>query len=332
MKPERLSVCERCKCPEKVRNLTLIDAHTHVFPNVNGINKAGPTLGIGHGRASVGAKTMHVTPDFGATTSFLPGRMVSEMDAAGVQQVVLLQGPFWGECNACAAEAVRQYPDRFVAQAYLDPWDDDWQARLDKILGAETFRGIKIEFSEATGLAGIHSGARLDDHDLDLLWATLARENRVLTLDLGAVAAASYQTRAVARLALQHPSLRIVICHLAQPCPAVVEDSALMRLWQEQIDLGRMPNVYFDTASLPAYFLDDGYPFSSCRDFIERAVETVGPEKILWGSDVPGTLTACTYSQYVELALRHTDFLSASQQEQILSKNAGHVYGSPNAN
>jgi len=48
----------------------LIDAHTHIFATVNGINKAGTTCGIGHGRASIGGETLEVAPDLGDETTF----------------------------------------------------------------------------------------------------------------------------------------------------------------------------------------------------------------------------------------------------------------------
>jgi predicted TIM-barrel fold metal-dependent hydrolase len=304
----------------------MIDAHAHVFPAVNGRVAAGPTASLGHGRARVGNETLQVTPDYGETTCFTPAMWVAELDAADVELAVLLQGPFWGECNAYAADAVRCFPGRFVAQAYLDPWEEDWRARLETILATPEFRGIKIEFSMPTGLGGVHPGARLDDPDLEAAWALLERENRVLTLDLGSPGTASYQTDAVHKIATTHPALTIVICHLGQPGPALNADAALQLLWQEQIVLGTLPNVHFDTASLPAYFRDQNDPYPSCRDVIHRAVETVGPEKIIWGSDGPGNFTLCRYSRFVELAKVHTDFLSPAEQQLLFSDNARRVY------
>ena len=305
----------------------MIDAHSHVFPEVNGHVGNGRTRGIGHGRANIGKDAQQVIPDCGETTCFTAAMSVAELDKAGIERTVLLQGPFWGECNDFAAAAVRRYPDRFVAQAYFDPWTDGWQTRLDEILETSGFRGIKIEFSVPTGLSGVHPGARLDDPELDPAWALLQRANRVLTLDLGGVGSASYQTDAVAQIATGHPDLTMVICHLGQPGPALAGNEVLTELWQAQIELGKLPNVSFDTASLPAYFQDEGDPFPSCRDYIERAVDLVGPEKIMWGSDIPGNLRVCSYVRLAELAHSHTDFLSVEEQALVLGGNAKRVYG-----
>jgi predicted TIM-barrel fold metal-dependent hydrolase len=304
----------------------LVDAHAHIFPAVRGRIEAGPTRGLGHGRIAVGAAERQLTPDLGEQTAFGPESLAAAMAAAGVERAVLLQGTFYGECNDYAAAAVRRYPDRFAAQAYLDPWTAGWERRLAGLLERGEFRGIKIEFSQTTGLSGLHPGARLDEAGLEPLWRALARRQSILTLDLGAVGTPSYQTQAVARLAAEHSGLTVVVCHLAQPGPALSADPAALRLWEAQIRLGRLPNVHFDIASLPGYFQGEGDPFPSCREFLKRAVDLIGPEKILWGSDTPGTLTLCAYRRYAALACQHVDFLPAPQQEMILSANARRVY------
>ena len=272
------------------------DAHAHIFPAVTGLGRDD------HHNAHTAAM------------------LIAAMDDVGVERTMLLQGPYWGECNDFAAEAVRAYPGRLAAQAYLDPWLNNWPARLDEVLATPQFRGIKIEFSEATGLAGVHPGARLDEPSLNALWRQLQSAHRILTLDLGAVGATSYQTAAVDRIAREHPELTIVICHLAQPDPQFVA------AWQEQIDLGLLPNVYFDTSSVPQYFHDEVWPRPSCGRFIRGAINTVGPEKILWGSDIPGTLSHHTYAQLLELGRLHTNFLPPVQQRLILADNARRIY------
>ncbi|MEW6749755.1 MAG: amidohydrolase family protein [Candidatus Latescibacterota bacterium] len=308
-----------------------IDAHAHVFPAVRGHVQAGPTRGLGHGRMARGPETVQLTPDLGEETAFSPAWLLAGMTAAGVERAVLLQGPLYGECNDFAVQAVRAYPGRLAAQAYLDPWVAGWEERLEAILQEEAFRGVKIEFSVPAGLGGLHPGARLDEAHLEPLWGALERGGRVLTLDLGAVGTATYQTDAVRRLAAGHPGLSVVICHLGQPGPAVLAEAARRREWVAQVRLGQLASVYFDTATLPVFFRDQGDPFPGCREVLRRAVDLVGPEKVLWGTDAPGALTLCPYERYAELARLHTDFLPPAQQEQILSANARRVYFAPHA-
>lgn len=306
----------------------LIDAHAHVFPSVRGRIRGGETRSIGYGRMRVGAdQVLRVLPPAAIETAFPPEALIEYMDWAGVDRTVLLQGTFYGECNTYAAGAIRRWPDRFLGSAFLDPWEKDARAMFDRAVDELGFRAVKLELSEAAGLSGIHPDLRLDDPQVAWLWDEMARRDLLLTLDLGAIGSRSYQTEAVCRIIDRHPELRIVIAHLGQPNPAAEQDPALWTRWQAQAQLACLPNVWLDTAALPAYLQDEGYPFPSARRYIRMAVDLVGPDKILWGTDVPGLLTVATYRQLVRLAYEHTDFLSPEDQAKILGLNALHVYG-----
>lgn len=304
----------------------LIDTHVHVFPEIHGMNAAGPTRGLGYGRAAVGDKSVQILPPLNEKTTHTPEMLLAQMDWAGVHAAVLLQGPFYGECNDYALEAVRRYPARLAAAAYLDPWTPGAQGDLKKILDSNSFRAVKLECSEATGLCGIHPGAKLDQPGLKWLWKELENNRLVLTLDLGAVGSSSYQTAAVRQIATQYPNLKIVIAHLAQPRPVSERDPSLWRLWQEQIDLGLLPNVWFDTAALPAYVSEEGYPYPTAEQYLREAVDRIGPEKIMWGSDIPGLLGHATYPQLARLAEQHLRFLTGPKRTLILEHNATVVY------
>ena len=189
------------------------------------------------------------------------------------------------------------------------------------------FRALKLECSVETGLCGLYPQARLDDSALDWLWTRLEEIERVLVLDLGKIGSNSYQTSGVRAIARRHPDLPIVIAHLGQPNPQAENDLRLWRLWLEQIDLGRLPNLFFDTASLPAYAPGEEYPYESAARYLRLAIERIGPAKLLWGTDQPGLLHYANYPQLVQVARHHTRFLTAREREMVLGANALKVYG-----
>ena len=100
----------------------LIDAHTHIFPQVRGLVAAGPTRSLGYGRITIGDQEQQLFPPYGEKTCFTPEMLLTNMDWAGVERAVLLQGTFYGPCNAYVLEALERYPDRLIGAAYLDPW------------------------------------------------------------------------------------------------------------------------------------------------------------------------------------------------------------------
>ena len=320
----------------------LVDAHAHIFPRIHGLNAGGPTRGLAYGRALVGAEEVQVTPPFGEEVVYTPEILLANLDWAGVDRAVLLQGPFYGECNRYVLESLQEYPDRLAGAAYFDPWMEDAlgdsRRELVSVLAppetgpsrlqwGAAFRAVKLECSVPTGLCGIHPQARLDAPDVAWLWHELEQRGLVLTLDLGGVGSRSYQTEAVRAIAEGHPQLKIVIAHLGQPTPAAEADPGLWRRWQAQVDLGLLPNVWFDSASLIGYVHEEGYPFPSAARYLRLAVERIGAHKVLWGSDQPGTLVHATYRQYAALAKLHTQFLSPQEQALVLAENALHVYG-----
>lgn len=305
----------------------IVDAHSHIFPQVQGSTGRGPTRGLGYGRIAVGDEEIQLLPPYNETTVFTPEMLISNMEWAGVDKAVLLQGPFYGECNSYVLDALDRYPDRLVGAAYFDPWGPDSRQEFETIIASSKFRVVKLECSEATGLCGLHPNARLDMREIVWLWDSLERRGLVLTLDLGAIGSRSYQTDAVRTIAEVHPDLRIVIAHLGQPNPSAEADAGRWSLWLDQINLGLLPNVWFDTAALPAYLPDEDFPYPTAERYLHLALERIGPSKILWGTDLPGLLRHLNYPQLVRLAELHTQSLSPNAQAMILGKNAMRVYG-----
>lgn len=307
----------------------IIDAHAHIFPKVQGLNAAGPTRGVGYGRIRIGEEVIQLLPPFCPETIFTAEMLIAHMDWAGVDQALLLQGPFYGECNEYALAALARYPERLIGAAYVDPWAPASRATFAATVDNRLFRAVKLECSEATGLCGIHPEARLDDEAITWLWAELEHRGLVLVLDLGAVGSRSYQTAAVQALAERHPALKIIIAHLGQPTPAAETDPVRWRLWQEQICLGHLPNVWFDTAALPAYTPQEAFPYPSAARYVQLALDLIGPAKILWGTDLPGLLGHATYRQLLQLGKLHTQTLTSADQALVLGGNAHQLLGSP---
>jgi predicted TIM-barrel fold metal-dependent hydrolase len=87
-----------------------------------------------------------------------------------------------------------------------------------------------------------------------------------------------------------------------------------------------MPNVYFDTASLPAYVASEGFPFPSAGRYLQMAIERIGPQKVMWGTDIPALLAFATYPQLVQSFHLHLQFLTPSDRALVFGGNAERVY------
>jgi predicted TIM-barrel fold metal-dependent hydrolase len=309
----------------------IIDAHLHLVPRVRGRIGLGPTRPLPRGRVQVGpSEQRRLLPPFPGLTRFPPEVLLDYMDWAKVDKGVLLQGSFYGECNAAVARALRLWPDRFTGAAFVDPRGPSPLAALRR-RAAEGFRLLKFELSSTTGFMGLYPDLRLDEPAFVDLYALAAELGFTITLDLGPVGGPAYQTSAVAALARRHPDTRLVIAHLGQPPLAAPDAAPAARenqiLWEEQVLLGRLPNVWFDLASLPYFGLPHDYPFASAQSAVQRAVALIGADRLMWGTDLPGTLAVATYEQLQAWVSRHCDFLTPAERAAVLGGTAAHVYG-----
>jgi len=304
----------------------IIDSHLHLVPRVQGRIGRGAVLPLERGRVQIGPATQHrMLPPFPGRTRFPPEVALDYLDWAGVERAVLLQGSFYGECNAAVARAVRQWPDRFTGAAFVDPRGPNPQAALRRRAN-EGFRILKFELSAGTGFLGLYPDLRLDEPAFVDLYALAAELGFTITLDLGAPGSPSYQTAAVEALARRHPATRLVIAHLAQP-PLGDPSPDKQTAWEAQLDLGRLPNVWFDLSALPFFASPEEYPWPSAIIAVQRAAALIGADRLMWGTDAPGTLAGATYQQLLAWVSRHCDFLDPDQRAAVLGGTAAEVYG-----
>lgn len=307
----------------------IIDAHAHIMTAVQGESVDGPTRSSSWGKVLRGDQTFQLLPPFNAFTAFPAEMLLAQMDWAGVDRAVLLQGPFYGQADAYVASAARRWPDRFVGAFAPDPQAANAKPRFKRSIEEYGLRIVKFEMTEPTGLCGRYPDLRIDAPQFSWMFEAAQRDQLIVAFDLGSIGSSAYQTAAVEAIADRFPQLQIVIAHLAQPPISDPDNAELNAEWQRQILLGRKPNVAFDLSALPAYSREiDEYPYHTAQACIQRAVALIGAEKLMWGTDVPGLLTSGSYRQLLNYVRRHCDFLSDEEMAGVLGKNALRVYWS----
>ena len=305
----------------------IVDAHVHLVDALAGRTGTGPTRSLEHGKISWGTRTIQLLPPCANPTSFTPDTLLAYMDWAEVDQAVVLQGGFYGDKNEYVADAVARWPDRLVGAGYLDPYDAGGETAFGRCVEEYGFGIVKFEMSVDTGLVGLHPDLRLDGDRMAWVWEEAVRYGVIVTLDLGAVGSASYQTDELATVLDRHPTLKIVVAHLAQPPIRARPDSTLDAFWETQVMLARRSNVWFDLSSLPAYAATiEEFPYPTAHRYLRRAVELVGADKLLWGTDVPGLLSIATYPQLLSFVADHCEYITEHERQKILGLNAERVY------
>ncbi len=296
--------------------MKLIDAHAHVVQCIAGTGSQGELRPCGGGRAAypTGQSFQILPPEFGEYNA-PPEALLRVMDAHGVEKAVLLQGNYFGFQNLYTWEAARTWPDRFAGAASYDPFSlqaDKIKAHLFDELG---FRIVKFEVSAGSGLMANHPAVDLDGEVMHREYRYAADRDLIFVIDVGKPRSVSWQVDALARAVARYPDLRFVVCHLLSP---QLEDGELLR---RSLDKLALPNVWFDLAALCLNSRPETYPYPTARGYVKDAVDIVGADRLLWGSDMPSAMTRDTYRHFIDFIALHPG-LSGQEKDKILYDNA----------
>ena len=300
--------------------MKLIDAHAHVVQCSAGTGSQGELRPCGGGRAvyATGQAFQILPPEFGEYAA-PPEALLRVMDDHGVEKAVLLQGNYFGFQNLYTWEAVRAYPDRFAGAASYDPFSgqaDRIKAHLFDELG---FRIVKFEVSSGSGLMANHPPVPLDGDVMDREYRYAAQRDLIFVIDIGKPRSVSWQVDALARAIARYPSLRFVVCHLLAP---QLGDGELLK---RSLDKLALPNVWFDLAALCLNSTPETYPYPTARGFVRDAADIVGPDRLLWGSDMPSAMTRDSYRHFIDFIALHPG-LGEGETEDILCRNADRLF------
>jgi predicted TIM-barrel fold metal-dependent hydrolase len=305
----------------------IIDSHVHIFQKLDGLTGAGRVKPLPYGMVQVGdGQPFRLMPPALEHTNFPAEILLEYMAAAGVDKAVLMQGPLYGDMNDYYAEVLRQWPDRFLGVALLDPMEKHGKALLERLIGEQGFKAVKLEMTDSLGLCSRYPDFELTDPRFTWLWEMMNGAKLSITLDLGLTTDRSYQTDELRELVQRYPDVHWIIAHLGQPKTRMLTNPALKAPWREQVLLARNSNVWLDLSALPHHLPEGDYPFASIDAFVGEAVQLVGADRLLWGTDAPGMLWMLTYQQMLDVIRVHCHSLDDMQRRLILGENALRAY------
>lgn len=303
---------------------TIIDCHMHVIPVWCGArNGIIPIKGERYGKVRFEGKGIErIMPPSFTNMTVWPEMVLEYMEWTGVDKAVLLQAPLYGVHNEYVSEVLTNHKDKFIAGfGLLDPRDEDASEKVSHLIKNMGFRGIKFEVPDVPFW--------LNDEEYFPIWERIQKEEGILALDLGWNKDDNpycFQIKQLRELLKHFPQITVVVLHLG-----------VSRLWdqsqkypfsylQETLALNEFPNVWFELSGVPLLCEAEEYPYPRAQEIIKVVWEAVGADRILWGTDFPTVLEACTYHQALNLVKRNCDFLSTEDKNKILGENAMRLY------
>jgi L-fuconolactonase len=231
---------------------------------------------------------------------FLPQHVQGELDACGIDAVILVQTCPQVEETAWMLELARTQP----RIAGITGWADLADPALDfaPLLAQPIFVGVRAQLR------------RIADARFVLQPAVLRNLARALEAGLGVTLLTEARHYAPVREALARlPQGPVTLNHLAMRFPDVVDDD-----WRGMLDaVARRPDTFVQLSGLPFLF-GDAWRTPAARDVLHTAWRLLGPGRLLFASDWPMLVRFATYAQWVHSVEAFLDERGAAAGERDL--------------
>jgi len=237
--------------------------------------------------------------------------LLQEMDAAGVDRVIIVPPSWEGDRNDLALEAATLHPDRFRVMGRLDTDVADARHQLEHWREQPGMLGLRFIFSNPALQEPLLAGR------MDWVWDAAERAG------LPIMVLFPYDLMHLAdRIAERHPDLKLVMDHLG--LTGTGKDQAAFEGFEHLLALARHPNVAVKASALPV-FTSDRHPFRNVHPYIRRAYDAFGPKRTFWGSDL--SRLPCPYRQCVTLFTEELPWLTAEDREWIMGRAINEYLG-----
>ena len=122
------------------------------------------------------------------------------------------------------------------------------------------------------------------------------------------------------------PDVRFVVDHLAKP--PIRDGAGGIQPWADLVaSFAGLPNVSWKISGLVTEADWQRWGPADLAPFVDHALRTFGPGRLIFGSDWPVCLLAATYEEVAAAARELTAGLSDSERAAVFGGNATAVYG-----
>ncbi len=290
--------------------MKIIDAHSHLWLRQDTIWNGMRIKPLPNGRSMFLGEERQMLPPFMIDGSNTAEVFISNMNYAQVSAAVVVQEFIDGQQNDYLDVVQRQYHDRFFVCGMADYLTPGFYAEAENLID-NGFKGIAIP---AHRIITDKKRVLLNSDEMMRMFRLMEEKGIILSITL---ADGDMQVGELREVIQEYPNLKIAIGHFGMP---TVDG------WKEQIRLAQNDNVMIESGGITWLYNDEFYPFPSAIRAIKEAIDLVGVEKLMWGSDYPRTITAITYRMSYDFILK-SKALTEEQKSLFLAENARQFYG-----
>ena len=228
--------------------------------------------------------------------------LLGEMNAAGVDRVVIVPPSWEGEYNDLGIAAAQAHPDRFAVMGRLDPQAPASRTMLAGWRNQPGMLGLRLSLNAQSSL--------LTEGHVDWLWGEAEKYGVPVYLLVSHA-----NVHLIDDVAQRHPGLKIVMDHMA--LTGHNKDDKAFRDFDQVLAIAKRPNVAAKISALPC-FSTDNYPYRSLQPYIRRAYDAFGPRRLFWGTDF--SRSPIPYRQHVTLFTEELPWLSGEDIDWVMGR------------
>ncbi len=122
----------------------------------------------------------------------------------------------------------------------------------------------------------------------------------------------------------RHPQQMFVLDHIAKP---TIQANQFDDSWEEHLrELARRDNVSCKFSGVATEVRDSDWSIESIRRYWDVALESFGPDRLMYGSDWPVCLMRTHYTRWVDVVAELVRELSFDEQANFWRENATRIY------
>jgi len=229
--------------------------------------------------------------------------LLREMDAAGVNRVVIVPPSWEGERNDLAIAAAQAHPDRFAIMGRINPELPESRGKIAGWRKQPGMLGVRFVFHRSPLLELLTEGKA------DWLWPEAEKHGVPVYMLVP-----HRHMHFVEKIAERHPGLKLVMDH-----SGLVDgkDEEAFKEFDKLLALAKRPNVATKVSCFP-FFTADKYPFRKLHPYIRQVYDAFGPKRMFWGTDL--SRLPCTYRQGVTLFTEELSWLKGQDLEYVMGR------------
>jgi L-fuconolactonase len=230
--------------------------------------------------------------------------LLQEMNAAGVDRVVIVPPSWEGDRNDLALAAVKAHPDRFAIMGRFNPEAPDAREVIKGWRNQPNMLGMRFSFHIPV------LQQPLIDGKYDWVWSEAEKQGiRLMIL------VPQHMVPVIDAVAAKYTGLKIVMDHMALTSSKPFDET--FRDFDKLLPIAKRPNVAVKCSALPCYSAEP-YPFKRVQEYARRAYEAFGPQRTFWGSDL--SRSPVPYRNHIDMWLNDAPWLKAEDKEWVLGR------------